>query len=509
LLCFAALSGAAWPATARRPMVGFLPFAGQRGALAYAIPEFIYWELYAIPGLRGVDMDPMVAGIELDRLSVPKNWSDTRAYSRLAAATGVDYLVTGKVERQDESVVRFRVVVYSASDHRFFREHVHVCAVSGLVAEAVRAAMEIASDVGVPVASSIEFDTMKVDLKALRLLDESVRLYTGCERDQSDRREADRLAGKARERCSSSPMLSAWASPSSSYSTGGLPWYSRLRRRRSWNPFAQAAGRLRGRYTNDWQTRDQTPLPVHTATDGRSVWDLSSAWRTDLDIVGSHRMTRDSRAQTMRDNQAQTMRDSQAQMMRDSQAQMMRDSKALNSCFAALLARHPRSAYLRYCFGRYLLRAGKWAESTAECEEAIRINPESYRLRLQLVEGYIAASRNDEALAALKPVLKRWPNRSECHSLAAALYRDWRQYDKAAGEMVIVQRLDPGLDVRHEMLAEDYMRAGRVVEAARELARGDGRFRTTVVTASFVLVGVFLIGIIFMAILVRVLLGPG
>lgn len=473
-------------------MVGFLPFAGQRGTLTYAIPEFIYWQLCAIPDLGRVDMDPMVACIELDRLSVPQNWSDTRGYSRLAAATGVDYLVTGKVERQDESVVRFRVVIFSASDPRFFREHVYACAASGVVEEAVRAAKEIASDVGVPVADSTEFDTVKVDLKALRLLDESIRLYTGCERDTSEWREAADLARQAVARCSSSPMLSAWARSSPDYSARSMPWNPRLRRRHSWNPFAQAGGRPQGRYTNDWRTLNQTPLPVHTTADGRSVWDLSSAWRTDLEIVGARRM----------------MRESRPLMMRDNQAQMMRDNQARNSCFAALLARHPRSAYLRYCFGRYLQRAEEWDEATAAYQQAVKLNPQSYRLRLQLAQGYIDASRNDDALAALKPALKRWPNRSECHVLAATAYRSGKQYDKAAGETKIVQSLDPGWDLRHEMLADDYLRAGRVVEAAQELAKGDGSFRTTVVTVSFVLVGVFLIGIMGVAILVRVLMGP-
>jgi len=94
--------------------------------------------------------------------------------------------------------VRFRVVVYSATNPQFRSEHVHECALTDLPNEATSSAKEIAATVGVPVSRAIRFDSHKIDPEALRTFDESLSLAVSVESDISD------LLAQVRPACSES-----------------------------------------------------------------------------------------------------------------------------------------------------------------------------------------------------------------------------------------------------------------------------------------------------------------
>lgn len=480
ILCIIVLPGAAGAAGPRRPMVGFLPFHGASATYRYAIPHFVYWQLSHIPGIGRTDMDPMVSCIELDRLSVPKSLGDTCAYSGLALATGVEYLVTGEVEKQDASSVRFRVVVYSAANPGFCKEQVCECALSDLVDETVDAAKEIASDVGVAVDKDVTFDDQSISPKALQLLDKSIKLCTGCERDRSDVGESSRIAGQAMILCPSSQLLEQWARSYYVDAPRNLEGYRELRRRSMRNlairTYARGSSQQSGR-ARQWLAYDRNSSPVKIGADGKPI--LSTAWRNDL----GYRFGRRNGAPTG-------------------------VTDVYRVTLAELSARHPRSAYLQYCTGGYLARIGEWDGSLAACQAAAKINPKSYRLRMELARAYLGSYKNDKALEVLEPALRQWPKNTECHLLAAVLYRRSRQYDKAVDEMLTVRRFDPEAEGIHDLLAQDYMRTGKVVEAIRETAQADQSIRRGMIMFSAILSGIFVAVAMGIALLAHLALRP-
>lgn len=487
IACVAALASAASAAEVRRPMVGFLPFHGPSATYRHAIPYFVYWQFCHISGVGRTDMNPMVSCVELDRLTVPRRLDDTASYSRLAAATGVDYLVTGEVRRQTRTRLRFRVAVYSSTDPRFAREQDYECALGDLIGKAAPAARAIAAAVGVGAAET-KFDAAKVSPAALRLLDDSVRLGIGCERDRAQMGESFRLAERARNLCPGSPLAVQWGQSFYFEAPRNLGGYREFRLR-SMRSLSLHGDTVRSSQSN--ATAAPTPTAAQRLTFDRNYPStpigpggkpiLSRAWRNNL---GNYRFrTRDTAASA-------------------------RDTKAYLSVLDALMTRYPRSAYIRYSSAVYYARVGEFDDYTSACEKAVAINPESYRLQMELIRAHLGSFKNDKALEVLKAASGRWPDRTECHYFAAALYRRWKQYDKAVDETLTVQRLDPKSDGVHDLLAEDYLRSGKVVEALREVADSDPGLRRGMIMFSVVLSGIFVVVAMGIAVLAHFALKP-
>lgn len=485
LVVFAAALGCGSCSAAKRPMVGFLPFQGGQGTYTYVIPYAINWELGYVPGIGTEKLEQMMYCVELDKLAVPSRLDDTGAYSRLAAATGVDYLVTGEVESQTRSRARFRVVVFSAVDGRFRKEYDHECAMSGLMDEAVLAAKEVAGAAGVPAGGSIEFDTQSIDASTLGLLDESIRLRSSCEADQSRWDKSMRLASKARSQCPTSPMVRERDLSYSYMTTNGLEAYEELSRSCPRNlavlastkclyAYLHRPGKAR-EYSRAWLKLDPTSTIAQVIVNGKPDAPASGGWRNELEIAYA--------------------------------CCMVGDTKNFHASIQSATARQPRSAYLQYCAGRYLSRVGEWDHAAVAYQRGVEINSESFRLRMNMVRAYMRGDKNDDALAILKPLLKRWPNNSEAHVAAAMLYRRWKQFDKAANEMEAVERLNPDGEINHDVLASDYLSAGRAIDAVHELAQGSPSFRKGMTTVAFVMTGIFLVGVLGVAVLVRVVIG--
>ena len=482
-LCAAALLGSTCSAALyRRPFVGFLPFQGPRGAFTYAIPQLVYWEMGCIPGMQMSPVYGMIDCVQLDRLDIPENLSDTTAYSRLADATGVDYLVTGDVERQDKSSVRFRVVVYSAADPLFHGEQVYECALPALVDEAVRAANYVAAAVKVPVGSSIKFDIQKIDPKALRSIDRSMRI----EADSAGAVRARRLADEAKVKCPESSFVADWAHSYSDYSAAELDDYAKLIGRCPDNALilqvliyghSDYTGSARVKtYASKWLKLDPTSPLAQIAASGRCADVETGSWRTQLSIADMYGA--------------------------------VHDIEQSRKWLKMVESRYPRSAYIRYFGWRMLGWAQECASARAEIEQAVRLNPDSCKLQLCLVRGYMSVGETEAALTAVRKILKRWPKRSDCHALAAWVYRERNEYSKAAAEYRIAERLDPDASVDHKFLATQDLRSGNLIQALRGFANGDPDARRGTILFSVALTGVFLLAILAAAVLIRFLLRP-
>lgn len=485
-LCGTVLLGGACSAAAHRPSVGFLPFQGPRGAYTHVISDLIHWQMSYIGGTDLASANLIAHTMQLDQLIMPKGLNDTAAYSRLAAATGVDYLVTGEVESQDRSRVRFRVVIFSADDDHFHDEAVHDCPLLSAVDESVLAAKHTASVMRIPLRNSISFDRHKVPSEVLRLLEKSMRLDSDFVIDAANEVRARRAADDACSKCSASPFVTEWSLSYCDSSFSKLDKYAKLIRRGLGNViilkiltdgYYYAGSPRQGRvYALKWLKLDPTSAAAQIAVSGRYSDAGSTSWRTELSIAEMYGA--------------------------------VHNLQELRSRIKILEARHSRSAYLRYSAWRMLGWAQEWGSAHVEIRQAAWLNPRSCELQRRLVDGYLSEYDTDAALTAMRSVLKRWPNRSDCHALAARVYRAREEYAKAAAEYRIAENLDPDAYVDHKFLAKQDIRAGNVAGALRELAVGDSNARRGAVFFSLSLVCVFLAGVLVVAVLIRSALRP-
>ena len=451
-LCLALLPGAVQ--SAQREIIGFLPLSGKPDAFTHVISELAGWTMSRTSDSGVVDTGAMMDCVQLDRLKIPAGLADLPANSSLARKTGVNYLVRGVVHPNDDTSLWFRLHIYSAADPTFHRQKTFHTRITKIPATIDTAVQWIASELDIALPKSAEFYG-DVSAQALRLIDQSLRLCTGCESDQADVNKAYIIASQARNLCLTNDAVSRWMR--------SVP-YNRQR----------GIGRLvwSGKGSSG---RDRENVSVKSSAiidDGNSDWNLSGdAWRRDLEIIRSIRG----------------------------------NAQKLQSFYAALISAHPDSPYLRYSAGRSYSMIGQHEAAIQHYSAALRLNPDSYRLRMRLVMTYVEAELLDKALASLQPALQRWPNRSECHLLAAAIHRSNEQYDKAAEHMQLAVKLDP-IYVNRQQLVEDYLSAGKIVDSIRAAADTDDRVRRGIVIFSAVLVGIFLAGVLGITILVKILL---
>lgn len=463
-------------------MVGFLSLEGNRG-FDYAIPQAIGWQLACIPGISRFDAASVNHCVQLDRLKLPSDLSKTAAYSRLAAEIGTDFVVAGRITRQDKSRISFSIAVFSAADPKFRKEHVHQCPLSDLMQEAAAAAKQIAADVGHPASAGIRFDSHKVSPKAMLVFDQSQSLFADMEADLSAyRHKSERLANRASALCPSSPMLSDWSLAWADSNAATLKAFRKLRSECPNN--LVIIGRIADLYcyldrkqeakkhAREWMKLDPTS-PAAQIIAGGSTRTPATTWQMNMDAASSY--------------------------------EVLDDIRPCRLLLDKALRQRPNSAYAHYRAGGILGRADDDASAIAEYETALKINPSSYRLRMRLVWAYWYVSRNSDASDALQPALKQWPNRAEPHYYAAKLYRARNEHSAAAREMKIVQRLDPYTDVS-DSLAQDYARSGNVLGSLRQMSKTKPGFREAIAVVAAVLTGVFLLGIVGVSVLVRGLL---
>ncbi len=436
---------------ADRTMVGFLPLDGKPGTYTHVIPELTCWALSRATSAGVVDTGAIVDCIQLDRLKIPSRLLDIAGNSHLAGKSGVTYLVRGVIEHFDSAEVRFRLTIYSAEDRKYFAQKTFQSHLSAIPEAASQSAEWISSELAIrwPGAGEIRG---RVPAKAMALMDEALRLSTGCETDQSNINKASSIVSEARNLPVTNDAVSRWMR--------SIP-YTRQR----------GLGRMVWSKPSSEDADNPTPpAPSYTiAADGRFVWRLTDkAWRGDLENIRDIRNNRDK----------------------------------MISYFSALSARHPNSAYMLYCAGRAFTGAGNYEAAAREYSKALRINPDSFRIRMRLVSTYIELEDIDKAAACLQPALKRWPDRSECYVLSESIFRAKQDYEKAAQQMKIAMRLDPTFWNRNQLI-HDYVKAGKMIDVVRVVANTDNRIKRGMIIFTAVFVAIFLIGVLSVTILVK------
>ncbi len=482
ILTCIALAVAAGPActAAARLMVGLLPFEGPRDAFLLSVPVLIDWEDGFVPGKGMASAGVMSACIDLNKLTVPKDLHDRSGFHRLARDTGVDYLVAGRIERQDRSNMRFRVVVYSAKDAGFARERSFDCRIDELPATAVEAAKFMEASVGAPARRTTRFDTHRINAGALAKLEEALRAYPKSGGDMADLYRGSRLSDEASSMCPDSPALKAHALSFEGPSNETLHAYLALHSRVPGNTgvlhrtvtLCRAMGMPNHarQYTLEWLKLDPNSWSARVAAGQPVTVAPARSWQRQIGVADSY-------ASAGRKDDA------------------VKEIKRLNALY-------PENAYLWHEAGKLYHRYGMQAETIVAHDRAYRLNPDAFRLAMDRGWDLIRASQTEKAGAIATRAVKRWPKSSEAHNLMARVYEDRKQWDKATHEMETAARLCPDYMPYHRWLAGDYRRSGRPLGELRERLRYDDPARTAL-TVVLVVLGVgFLLALLILAVII-------
>ncbi len=146
--------------------------------------------------------------------------------------------------------------------------------------------------------------------------------------------------------------------------------------------------------------------------------------------------------------------------------------------FRRSLELNPSHLQCRHYYGQLLEATGRFDESIAQLQQAVRLDPLSGYMEAVLSWAYYLAGRHDEALALLRRRLNVEPDDALAHYNVGQVYEEKRMYAEAIAE------LEQGVALADfpgplAMLCHAYGRAGRRPEALAALDSLKGRMRST------------------------------
>jgi adenylate cyclase len=143
---------------------------------------------------------------------------------------------------------------------------------------------------------------------------------------------------------------------------------------------------------------------------------------------------------------------SQVNLMRGSEARHMNDGRrfyALAADYANRgIALDPSDPFGYMNLGAALIYLGKPKEGIEATEKAMRVDPQGSDLYLIVLGfGYATIGRFNDAIAALKQHLARYPNQLNAHLVLAMCYTETGQMKQARAEVGEVRRISPNFSL--------------------------------------------------------------
>jgi len=136
------------------------------------------------------------------------------------------------------------------------------------------------------------------------------------------------------------------------------------------------------------------------------------------------------------------------------------------------LALNPNDAFSYFVLAQILNFVGKPEEAIGLAEKALRLDPRNQELYLfSLGSAYAATRRYEEAIAALKRTLTRYPNFLPAHAFLAAIYSGLGREEEARAEAAEVLRINPNFSLevwRQAVPVKDQERLERFLDALRK-----------------------------------------
>lgn len=511
------LAACASHAAGARVSVGLVPFtpaASANGQLTHAVPGLIGWEMGRIPGIDTVPLQDTIACMSFDRLAPPGSVDDRAAYSALAQSLGVRYIVAGQTRGLGASRLRFEVFVYSSKDPSFRREFDYTVPVASVPRAVAGAARDVAQSLGVRVPDRLGERTVDARPRSLLIVDQALRMDSQLDADYSDIRKVAETA----ERVAGDPAIGPYAKFLSALRQfgRGSEELEPLSKSEPHN-IAVISGAFRADCEDRQFDRARRAALMWTKADPASpLAQLALKEVASFDsprVAPERRGKRSDRTDPMQaaESVESVIPEELGWRMRLAEAEiygMTRSVPRAQYLFDRLIREHPRSAYIRVVAGRAYLRRRRYPQALQSLDQAIKLCPDSYRLYVLLADSYRWSGDLDNSLQTADLLTRRWPNKSQGHAIRAAALQRVGRNEEAMDEYRTAAQLDPERGIDHVAIAEGYIETGRIIDAVRELARGEPQVRRGLIIGALVLTGVFFVAVMGVVLMVRLLTGP-
>ncbi len=137
--------------------------------------------------------------------------------------------------------------------------------------------------------------------------------------------------------------------------------------------------------------------------------------------------------------------------------------------YETALKNDPESAFLEMELAALYQRQGDVKQALAHAEKSLRLDPKQQEAYFLLAGLHVGLNQLDEAIREYERVLRLDPENREAHLFLATLYAQQRQYPKAIRTVKELLRLDPQLVVGHYYLGRLYLEINRLADAKKEL----------------------------------------
>lgn len=136
--------------------------------------------------------------------------------------------------------------------------------------------------------------------------------------------------------------------------------------------------------------------------------------------------------------------------------------------YETALKNDPESASMEMDLATLYQRQGDVKQALAHAEESLKLDPKQQEVYFLLAGLHVGLNQLDDAIREYERVLRLDPENREARLFLATLYAQQRQYPKAIRAVQELLRLDPQLVVGHYYLGRIYLETDRLADAKKE-----------------------------------------
>ena len=139
--------------------------------------------------------------------------------------------------------------------------------------------------------------------------------------------------------------------------------------------------------------------------------------------------------------------------------------------YEAAIKDDPESPFLEMELAALYQRQGDVKQALAHAEKSLRLDPKQQEAYFLLASLHVGLNQLDEATREYERILTLDPKNREARLFLATLYAQQRRYPKAIRTVQELLRLDPSLVVGYYYLGRIYLETGRLADAKKEFQR--------------------------------------
>jgi tetratricopeptide (TPR) repeat protein len=139
--------------------------------------------------------------------------------------------------------------------------------------------------------------------------------------------------------------------------------------------------------------------------------------------------------------------------------------------YETALKNDPESSFLEMELAALYQRQGDVKEALAHAEKSLRLDPRQQEAYFLLASLHVGLNQLEDATREYERIITLDPENREARLFLATLYAQQRRYPKAIRTVQELLRLDPHLVVGYYYLGRIYLETGRLPEAKKEFQR--------------------------------------